>query len=308
MPTLDETIDIPVDDLTLDGTLVRPGATVPGVLFVHGWGGSQQHYLGRAREIAALGCMCLTFDLRGHAQTRARFDTVTREDNLQDVVAAYDRLAAEPGVDRGAMAVVGSSYGGYLAAILTSVRPVRWLALRAPALYKDEDWDLPKGVLNKRQNLVEYRLGPVRAEQSIALRACAAFRGDALLVESEHDRIIPHQVVLNYRDALACTHSLTYRVISGADHGLGDARWQQAYTSLLTGWMGEMLGGARGHWEAEHVAEPARTASARAARKPTVEPQEDEREPEPAPQPEPDDAPQPGDVAAAEVLHARAAD
>ena len=41
------------------------GRARAGVLFVHGWGGSQQQYLARAREIAALGCVCLTFDLAG---------------------------------------------------------------------------------------------------------------------------------------------------------------------------------------------------------------------------------------------------
>lgn len=261
MPTRDAPIAIGVEGMALAGTLVRPGTLAPGVLFVHGWGGNQQHYLGRARELAALGCVCLTFDLRGHAQTRSRLDTVTREDNLQDVVAAYDVLVAQPGVDPAAIAVVGSSYGGYLAAILTSVRAVRWLALRVPALYKDEDWDAPKSVLNKRQNLEAYRRQPVLPEESIALRACAAFRGDALLVESEHDAIIPHQVILNYRDALADARSLTYRVISGADHGLTDSRWQQAYTSLLAGWMNEMLSGLRGHWEAQD--EPAGAARVR---------------------------------------------
>jgi len=261
MPTRDERIAIEVDGLALEGTLVRPGARMPGVLFVHGWGGNQQHYIGRARELAALGCLCLTFDLRGHAQTRSSNDTVTREDNLQDVVAAYDVLAAQPGVDADAIAVVGSSYGGYLAAILTSVRRVRWLALRVPALYKDEDWDAPKSVLNKRQNLEAYRRTPVLPAESVALRACAAFRGDALLVESEHDAIIPHQVVLNYRDAFAGARSITYRVIDGADHGLSDSRWQQAYTSLLAGWMGEMVSGMRGHWGAHD--EPPAVAAVR---------------------------------------------
>jgi esterase/lipase len=141
MPTHDEMVTIEVDGESLAGTLVTPGTLVPGVLFVHGWGGSQQQFHARARAVAALGCICLTFDLRGHVKTRSQFDTVSREDNLQDVVAAYDVLARQPGVDPRAIAVVGSSYGGYLAAILTSVRQVRWLALRVPALYKDEGWD-----------------------------------------------------------------------------------------------------------------------------------------------------------------------
>ena len=265
MTTRDEAIEILVDDESIAGTLVAPGTLVPGVLFVHGWGGSQQQYISRAREVAALGCICLTFDLRGHASTHAQRDTVSREDNLQDVVAAYDLLVQQPGIDASSIAVVGSSYGGYLAAILTSLRPVRWLALRVPALYKDEDWDLPKGQLRKEQDLEAYRLLPVRPDESIALRACATFAGDALIVESEHDSTIPHQVVVNYREALAAAHSLTYRMIEGADHGLSDPRWQQAYTTVLVHWLSEMLKGARGHWKGE--ADVRRAALAREAPK-----------------------------------------
>ena len=104
-------IDIAVDGQRIAGTLVSPAPLIPGVLFVHGWGGSQEQYLARAREIAALGCVCLTFDLRGHAETEPQHETVTREDNLRDVLAAYDVLAEPPAVDKSAIAVVGSSYG-----------------------------------------------------------------------------------------------------------------------------------------------------------------------------------------------------
>src|SRR3954468_23271400 len=138
MSTRDEAIQIRVDEPRIAGTLVAPGTLIPGVLFVHGWGGSQENYLARARQIAALGCVCLTFNLRGHAETEPQHETVTREENLRDLVAAYDVLARQPLIDKEAIAVVGSSYGGYLAAILTALRPVRWLALRVPALYKDE--------------------------------------------------------------------------------------------------------------------------------------------------------------------------
>src|SRR4029450_10737168 len=109
-------ISIPIESGPLEGTLITPGALIPGVLFVHGWGGSQQQYLARAREIAALGCVCLTFDLTGHAGTTAQHATVSRETNLRDALAAYDVLVQYPHVDPSAIAVVGSSYGGYLAA------------------------------------------------------------------------------------------------------------------------------------------------------------------------------------------------
>ena len=44
----DEEIDIAVDGHHIAGTLVSPAPLVPGVLFVHGWGGIQEKYLARA--------------------------------------------------------------------------------------------------------------------------------------------------------------------------------------------------------------------------------------------------------------------
>ena len=252
--TRDDALEIAVDDQRICGTLVTPGALIPGVLFVHGWGGSQQQYVARAREIAALGCICLTFDLRGHARTKAQQKTVTREDNLRDLLAAYDVLTHQRGVDTTAIAVVGSSYGGYLGAILTELRPVRWLVLRAPALYKDSEWTLPKDQLRKLQQLDAYRRIPVNAEDSRALRACSSYKGDALLVESAHDAIIPSQVIANYRKALTRTASLTYRVLEEADHALSSEASQQAYTSLLVNWLSEMIRGARSEAQAKPVA------------------------------------------------------
>jgi uncharacterized protein len=245
MPTRDESIQIPVAGERIAGTLVVPSTVIPGVLYLHGWGGNQKHYLARAREVAALGCVALTVDLRGHARTRAQHGTVTREDNLRDALAAYDTLIMERHVDAADIAVAGSSYGGYLAAILTTLRPVKWLALRAPALYKDAGWTRPKVQLHKDQELHAYRRQHVRAQDNRALRACAAFTGDVLIVESEHDEIVPHPVIASYLEAFRHARSLTYRVIAGADHGLSEASAQQAYTTLLVTWLTEMIFGVR---------------------------------------------------------------
>ncbi len=241
----DEGVDIRVDDEAISGTFVTPGTLIPGVLFVHGWGGSQQQYLARAREVAALGCVRLTFDLRGHAQTRGQYETVTREQNLRDVLAAYDTLISRRHVDPASIAVIGSSYGGYLGSVLTSLRQVRWLALRAPALYIDSDWDSPKLHLHRQQDLKGYRGSVVPATDNRALRACREFGGDVLLIESEHDNIIPQAVLTSYREA--CTHarSLTYRCLQGADHGLTVDADQRAYTQLLVSWLSEMVSSAR---------------------------------------------------------------
>lgn len=239
MTTRHRFVEIEVEGQSLAGTFVTPSAVVPGVLLVHGWDGSQQQDMTRAHELAALGCICLTFDLRGHARHAAQREAVTREDNLADVLAAYDTLVDHPAVDPDAIAIVGTSYGGYLAAIVTSLRPVRWLALRAPAIYRDEHWDYPKRRLNG-DDLTLYRQTTIEPEKNRALAACEDFIGDVLIVESEHDAVVPHPVIENYLGALRQVRSMTHHVMIGADHALSKKAWRQAYTECLTAWMTRM--------------------------------------------------------------------
>lgn len=248
MTTRTERIAINIADVGLAATLLSPGDKVPGILFIHGWGGSQQRDIARAKGIAGLGCVCLTFDLRGHQDTRAQLSLVSRQHNLEDILAAYDQLISYPTIDPACIAVIGTSYGGYLATILASLRPVRWLALRAPALYWDEQWTQPKHNLD-RQKLAHYRQQIIAPPDNRALSACTTFTGDVLLVESEHDDFVPHQVLMNYRSAFVHATSLTHRIIKNADHALSNETCQQAYTDLLTAWVNEMVVGARvGHY------------------------------------------------------------
>lgn len=281
MTTREQKIEIPVDSGHIAGTLVTPGVLVPGVLFVHGWGGSQQQYLARAREVAALGCVCLTFDLGGHVGTQPQRETVSRESNLRDLVAAYDTLAAHPHVDGPAIALVGSSYGGYLATILTTMRPVLWLALRVPALYIDTGWELPKLQLHKDHDLRTYRRSFVAAATNRALRACAEFKGDVLLVESAHDDIIPPAVIKSYREACVQASSLTYRCMGDADHGLSDEVSQRVYTGLLVQWLGEMFPNAR----RDRGSAPATAATARQSADNALVKAEEPEAPEAPPKP-----------------------
>jgi pimeloyl-ACP methyl ester carboxylesterase len=244
MSVSSESIEIAVDGQSISGTILTPGAKIPGILFVHGWGGSQQRDLARAKNITGLGCVCLTFDLRGHERTHEMRGKVSREQSLTDLLAAYDRLASHPAVDGDAIAVIGSSYGGYLATILSSMRPVKWLALRVPALYWDADWEMPKQELD-RDKLAHYRRSAVTAADNRALAACKEFHGDVLLIESEQDDYVPHATLMSYRGAFELAHSLTYRLVDGADHALSSDLSQSLYSSMLTNWISEMVIGAR---------------------------------------------------------------
>ncbi len=239
-------VDVLVEGASLTGTWHEPKRLIPGVLFVHGWGGTQEDDLILARHISRLGCVCFTFDLRGHASTSARRNEVTPRENLEDVLAAYDLLAAHDSVDSNAIGVIGSSYGGYLGAILTAERHVDWLSLRVPALYPDSEWETPKAKID-RDELNAYRSIYLDVRSNRALRACAEFKGDALIVESEFDTVVAHPAVASYAGAFRQAHSLTYRVLDGADHRLSDPECRAASRNIVSNWMREMVTAAREH-------------------------------------------------------------
>ena len=185
---------IRVDDDHFCATLAVPQPALPAVIFVHGWNGTQEFDLGHVRDAVAVGCVVLAVDLRGHDRDDPRHERVTREDNLRDLLAAYDCIVARDDVDERAIAVVGFSYGAYLATLLTAQRRVQWLALRAPALYPDEGWNVPKHELEARVALDEYRRQIQPPDGNRALTALTQFRGDVLLVSSQHDQVLPQPV------------------------------------------------------------------------------------------------------------------
>ena len=73
-------------------------------------------------------------------------------------------------------------------------------------------------------------------------------------------------MIANYMAAFERAHSLTYRVIEGADHGLSEEPWQQAFTTLLVNWATEMVLGARQSAEAPEPLAPARSPAWKVAR------------------------------------------
>jgi uncharacterized protein len=235
-------VRIAVEGETILGKMFRPGGDAPGpaVLFVHGWGASQRHDVGKAKRLARLGFTGLTFNLRGHARTRRQVETVSRAHNFADLLAAYDLLAADPAVDPRRVALVGASYGGYLATLLTERRAVRWLALQAPAIYQDGDFDRPKRELNLDGELPGYRQRRLAPEDNRVLAAAARFTGDALVIESGRDAVIPGPVVENYVDAFRRSPgSISHYVLDEADHALSEDRWRRRYGELVTRWLGE---------------------------------------------------------------------
>jgi uncharacterized protein len=139
-------IPLLVDGQKIDFTLFttrNTSASKPAFLFLHGWTSRKDRHVLRAEKINTLGVTSMAISFRGHGDSEGDFDKLSRADHLKDALAAYDFLSAQPGVDKSRVAVFGSSYGGYTASLLTAERNIRYLALWDPALYLDNNFDVP---------------------------------------------------------------------------------------------------------------------------------------------------------------------
>lgn len=231
-------IKFKVGKQTIKGTIISPkrlSKKNPGILFIHGWTSSQTGYIPRAEAVSRRGAICLTFDIRGHGESDGVFRQLSRQDHFNDVLAAYDFLVSQEKVNKQQIGVVGASYGGYLASILTSKRPVKWLVLRAPALYKDESFDMPTATLI-RDDVKVYRSTNIQPTENMALKALTKFKGKMLIVESENDEEIPKQTIENYFRAINPRAIVTHEIIQGADHSLSRPEWKEKFIKILSEW------------------------------------------------------------------------
>lgn len=230
------------DGQTIKGFVYKPHKLTeknPAMLFIHGWNTRQQTEAHYAQTMAKKGFITMTFDMRGHGESEGKQTLMTRTNFLEDTKRAYDILKQMPDVDTDRIFVAGSSMGGYMAALLSSIRPVYALALRVPANYPDNGFDT--------QTLTEYTTSPERItwrnralayNESVVLRAIHTFKGRILIVESEFDKLVPHQTIENYMNAVQDKNLLTYTVMKDAEHSISrDINKIDEYTDILSKWL-----------------------------------------------------------------------
>lgn len=229
---------------TVTGTILYPDKVkgkLPAILYIHGWTSNETGYIKRAQAICDLGAIGLTINLRGHGTSDGNINRLSRKDHLADVLAAYDFLLDQDGVNPAAIGICGSSYGGYLAALLSDRKNVLWLGMRAPALYIDDDFEKPTATLITDET--RYFKETRRYENSMALSAIRHYKHDLLLIESGSDETIPHTIVERYSDAVKDPRQLTYEVIPDADHQLSQPAWQQKFIEMLVNWFRPRING-----------------------------------------------------------------
>lgn len=213
---------------------------MPGVLFVHGWNSGQDRFFSLAQDLAQRGYCCLTFDLPGHGRSGGDVNNLSIENYLEGCVTAYDFLVQIPSVDPNDITVIGSSFGSYLGAILTSRRSVKNLILRAPSNYPDNEFQEIKAIRGSDQpGVLEWRSEKLGYSETQSLRSIHEFHGRLLVVESEKDEMVPRQTIQNYIDATRDKGKFTYYLMKDAPHSLaGHQDLIKEFNGLVVDWLG----------------------------------------------------------------------
>jgi len=227
--------------LVLRGDLFTP-QNMPkkhAILFLHGWTGRPNN--SAAEVVAKDGYTALTFSFEGHNNSDGNINTVTRNSALSNAVRAYDFFREKTGEDVEIVAV-GSSFGSYIATLLTTVRNCSDMSLRVPANYIDEGADQPQnGQGHKNPNVTEWRLKKLGSHETKSLLAVHDFAGHIQIIEAAHDELIPHRAVQNYVDVCPDPDKLDYRVMQGWPHSLStDEKRNIEFQELLISWLKEL--------------------------------------------------------------------
>lgn len=207
-------IEIPVEKAQrverLSGTIFVPegDGPYPGVLFCHGKASSRNGYLPIGEELAENGIAALAFD----------FSSDSIPERQEDADAAFFLLKNHPQVDKNSLGVLGVSMGAYQAAILAVQQRVTSLALRAPAAYP----------MNK---------------SSFSIMLMENFKGNLLVVKSEHDEIVPHHISNLYFESAANAKIKEMEIIKGVRHWLGkpDSPYRQEFKEIIVDWFAKTL-------------------------------------------------------------------
>lgn len=230
-------------DIELAGHLFEPESfSHPvGILLLHGWQSNQTRMFDLAEALSSqLGATCLTFDLRGHGQSGGSQTVGTRADFLTDVLAAHNFLLDQfSNPEEVKIGIIGSSFGGYLAALLSTKRNLDWLILRVPADYPDAGFaDQPLARIAGSEYLDSWRRESKNWQDSLALRAMSNFQKNIFIIQSELDEQIPAQAIASYLAAASGNPKLRHEIMAGAPHSLsGRPELIQSFNALVLEWL-----------------------------------------------------------------------
>lgn len=198
-----------------------PATGAPGVVLVHGHGGSARAMLRMARSLSEQGMAVVCVSLPGYGASEGPPDFMGPA-SVRAVTLALDSLAASAGVDRRHLAIWGVSRGATVALLTAAQRPDVAAVVAQSGVY--DLWSVHRATLGTELggNLLREagRDSAAWKARSPLLSAVTA-KASVLVVHGDHDEVAP---VADARDFAARRRALGLpvreQVLAGQKHQL----------------------------------------------------------------------------------------
>lgn len=173
------------------------------------------------------GTAAIVLDYSGHGDSPFALSDISPAQHFLEVIVAFDWLKINHPDKH--LSVMGTSYGGFHATLLTQFRAFDQLILRVPAIYpedvfytkwKDMDVDYIRGT---------YRHETKDLEDHSMLRRAREFRGKTLVVTHELDDICPPNVTEAFVNAFQAASFMQPKFKHSVSQSNPDPEVLQAY-------------------------------------------------------------------------------
>jgi len=233
------------------------GASIPGVVFFHGFTGSKAEvhriFVRIARSLAAGGIAALRFDFRGSGDSEGEFGDALLSGELADAREAVRFLRAQERVDEHRIGLCGMSLGGLIAAhVLREDDRLRCAVLHCPlsntmhqiaarTSFHDgrpvdfDGWlDLDGWPVN--------RAFIKELAASRPLEAIVRSRAPVLIIHGDADQSVPVADAYAYQEARdEAGLETALHIIQGAGHSFDALPWVDELVERSAAWFSERL-------------------------------------------------------------------
>jgi len=249
----------------LAGAFHRPPRVrkrVPGILFLHGFGGNRighrRLYVNMARFLERNGFACLRFDFAGCGESEGNFERTRPSSQLKDAGNALRFLRSRPEVDPKRIGIIGSSMGGCIALALAGQRTqikslVLWAGFARADRIVGANLDRKARQLLSAEGRLDIGgefIGEKFFREALRLNVLekpAALRCKLCIIHGSEDTTVPpSESVLIYRRALQDGIEAEHHLIEGADHSFSRAHWRRELYSRTHAWFRKTLVSKKG--------------------------------------------------------------
>lgn len=185
------------------------------LLILTGWTSNRERYKDAAALVVQNTNMSvLVLEYSGHGDSPIDVNTTRPADHFLEVISAFDWLHDQYPDSK--LSVMGTSYGGFLATQLTKYRSFDKLILRAPAIYKPEDFYTLQPDIDREWTFSVFRKDTAALAKHPLLARASSFSGKTLVVIHGNDELCPVETTNAYQKAFSAD---TY-LAEGFPHGV----------------------------------------------------------------------------------------